>query len=181
MFIKGITYKTVWGGPTTGVFAFQVDLGGGAAKAGEVADAVMKIRTFPQGKQKVIRLMGTFNQENTLDVYTLVKALRDSAYHVQAISDGQTHFPWFSLLTWLIVEVGDELWTGFACNEFRYRFSKDSSGIEPFIPPEVANSQTFLQIVPQEGVAGEQIFKFIREAKHPWSVFSKKTFFMEVQ
>ncbi len=181
MFIKSLTYRTVYGGPTTGVFVFQVELTGEPAIPGEVADAVMKIRNFPQGKQKIVRLTDGFTHENLLDIYTFVKALKDSSFHVQAVSDGQTHYPWFTLLTWLIVEVGDELWTGFACNEFRYKLSKDSSGVEPFIPPEIANAQTFLQLLPQEGVEGEDIFRFIRGAKHPWSVMSRRAFVAEVQ
>ena len=176
MFITGISYGTLFGGRWTGALSFNVDFNGSAAVGGELSEAIIKIRTAPQGKLKFICLTGTYTQANELDIYTFVKALRDSGYIVMAISDGQHHHSWFTLLNYLVVEIGDELWPGFACNELRYKFSATSSGEEPIAPAEIGARY----VIPQNGVAQQRIFDFVHKAKNQWGIISRTKYFVEV-
>jgi hypothetical protein len=175
-FTTSLSYGTLFGGPFTGAVAFQICFSGNVAVENELSELILNIQRYPQGKQKLVRMSGDFTQANELDLFTFVKAMKDAKYTIQAISNGQQHHSWFSMLSWLIVEIGDEMWPGFLCNELHYKLSQQSSGEEPIHPTDIPVKY----IVPQEGVEAKRIMDFVKNAKGPWGILSRQRFYMEV-
>ena len=167
MFVEEITYGTLVGGRTEGVMAFTIQFGGDAAQGDELLDVVDAIYRHRRAFGKAIRLQGAFTEDNTLDVLTLIRSLKNAGYLVAALVDGERFHSWFSYLHYIIVETKVNRWIGFEANELWYHMDED--GIEELTIPEVSK-QPELYVVPGPEVTPNGIFRFIKDSKRVWNV-----------
>jgi hypothetical protein len=164
MMLASITYGSVNGGPFSGVFAVQVELSGKGALL-STADVVDKIIRFIGKKKTPVRITGDLSAATPEEMFGFCKTLQDFGLKTSLICNGQTRTNWMSLIDWLIVVISDEPWLRFHCHELRYVLKKNLD-VEPELPAQIPA----IYLVPGRDVETEDVFRFIKKAKHPWAV-----------
>ena len=179
--IESITYGPLNGGMNHGVLAFTVNITPNEPVAGadEIADAIMLIRKFPTGTNKVVRVTGKFAPKNDINMLTLLTSLKNSGYLIIAETDGILFHQWFTFplsiegkmaptIDWLVVTLNKPVWPGFKVHELRYVLSGYDQ-VEPVLPKEVGGMQLYL--IPPLNDAIEKSLSWIAKTDHKWRIF----------
>jgi len=166
MNLSSLTYGSVNGGMFSGVFAVQVELSNKGALLSS-ADVVDKILTFTGSKTPPIRITGDLTATNSEEMFGFCKTMKDFGLKLSLLCDGQTRTNWMELIDWLTVCVGNEHWLRFHCHELRYLL-KHEDDTEPELPAQLPA----IYLVPTNGVTQEDVFRFIKKAKHQWGVIT---------
>ena len=150
----------------------------------EIAEAILKIRSFDSGANKVVRVVGEFNPVNDINVLTLLTSLKNSGYLIIAETDGGLFHQWFTFpinvnnkitgtVDWLIVSLhAGEIWPGFQVNELRYVLD-DYDNDEPILPERIEGVMLFLSTfnIPLTDVEFTKTLDWIKRTKHKWQLW----------
>ena len=165
-------YKPIKGGRQDGILAFHLTFGAPTDPVNiEYAALIQRILAYKnKNKQsRAVVLNGYFSPATSIQMLTFVKALTDSGFKIQVVSNGQLYFDWFGLVNWLIVENDGSLWSGFKCNEFRYLLPDgDAEIFDPILPPELSNATLYLS--PTKKTDPKTLWKYIITSAYNWAL-----------
>jgi hypothetical protein len=174
MWIKDdqILYGTIDSGRNVGLLAFKIDIIGNYPENGmeEVAKVINRIREYPSGAEKIVEIRGVYTQENENALFTFTKSMKDFGYRIVTISTGQSFRSWFQFVDYLRVEIGNDLWSGFKCNELVFLMENDGSP-EPILPELIPAFTAYIS--PSKEVTAEGLFNFIRGSKTQWAILTR--------
>lgn len=141
--IEKIMWENMDSGSLVGAMVYRIVVGGGSH---DIVDGITRIKGH--GKGKVVLLVGSFTLENSEELFTMCKTLRDMGYVVAALCDGRLYFPWYALVNYLIVSTA-KIWPGFSVQEFRWNSPK----AQVVLPANPDSANMFVEGVPEDMLA----------------------------
>jgi hypothetical protein len=151
--IERISWENVDSGNLVGAMVYRVVVGEGPH---DIVEAIARIRSHGVGK--LVCFAGDFTLENSDEMFTLVKSLYDMGYGIAALSNGKIYFPWFTLVTYLIVTTATA-WPGFKVQELRWQ----RADLHACMPANPDTCNLFVEDVP------ERLLGFLKEhGKEKW-------------
>jgi hypothetical protein len=132
------------------------------AEGVDIIETMTRIKAHGEGK--LVRFHGDFTSENSDDMYTMSKSLRDMGYGLSVAVDGKHFFPWFTWINYLVVETS-KVWAGFDVMEFRW----SNPAVEPHMPSNANKASLFIDGKP------EDMLMFITKHKsdNPWRMLMR--------
>ena len=170
MFVDEITYGTFSGGVLNGHVGFTINFTGMPAVRGtdELAAVAEAIYRHRRGVTRTVFFVGSFTEENALDVLTLLRSFANAKFDVVAISDGARYFSWFTQLKYLIVDTSSDRFLGFEAGEIWYHIEED--GADDLVLPDIAVKPRMYLVAGPE-VTPKGLFQFLKSSNHPWNVW----------
>lgn len=171
-----ITFRPITTGVHQGTPAYHIIPTGERAKDEDIAAALYKLRRDKKGWGNVIFLFGpeegAFNTDNDNDFLTLLASLKNYGYYIIVAIRGKRHHPWLTApvrvggqmvpaLDWLSVEIDDQPWPVFYCNEIHYTV-RDPEKV-PILPLDRKN-----QILLYAHGDEEKVRAFVKKQKERW-------------
>jgi len=160
-------YGPIKGGRNAGLLAFNIDLN---PITGTIEDIVSRINAW-ESRTKLVKLSASSGFEaaqQTFDILTLMRSLKDNGYQIMVSSYNPEYFSWFALADYLQIFVDDKPWIGFKCSEIVYTPFEDTL-TEPKISPSIALQANLL--VNGWGLPKDKVYEFLSKAKWNWNLF----------
>jgi hypothetical protein len=125
---------------------------------------IMSLLKEPLPKRKIIRISGPFNGlEMDYQLDTMIRALKDYGFLIQAIIDGKNSFPWLDSLNWLIIRT-KEPFVAWKSHEVWYCPDGEDEIMDLQLPQE-----SILYLQPNRRTI-EQVEQFMLKSRWSWAL-----------